>query len=657
MHISDALIEQSKYFRSIQDDLMKMVSCATAELCEPAFSEESAKLMSSSSITASATLSFTDDEDLSSSSSISNVSTSAKELSGTSGGIDTGDDTGENGSTKRSILETLLHTHKQQDECRQMDEKISNNNVNNNVNNNNNEISEHCGRQPLNSPTILSENALDDVDTTQLPAEIVCDTTTSAAMTPPPSIENHSKTVDVQQLYDSNAIIEHSVDLNENNSITGMCENSTSSDKTSSGRRLDNVSQSDLIVFGNDEDGLVDDDVREVRDDNDETADSVEQNDLGKQVQIESSNNLINQIDVVLKEEEPVSDVYENAVEAMDHNVIDNVRSLAESSASATHKETTKEPLEPTKSSPTPVEAEFGDRNSTTAIIITGSASSDITGVVSSTSSMPSITSVEEIPLTTENLKTLEHNSATGCQLSKSLDASDSSDHHLNHTNLHHHLSRQYNQSVLESAPERSFSLESLNSETSVDSNDSKSSIKLAEIKFSKNGTLERQQQQAANSVISPVPHSQQTGLQVLVLWNNRITRSSATPISKLVAATTTLDILNVGRNVLSNEFLSNVKQSLKANTSLTSLGLQSAHLTCAGIKTLAEILEFGGNATLQRIDVRDNHLQVAGLTALNDVLKSNKTVTRVDLDDVPRRAYVSTFLCLKLFILYSTTS
>lgn len=649
LHISEALIEQSKYFRSIQDDLIKIVSCATAELMEPTFPDDSVKLLSSSSNTASA--SFTDDEDLSSASSLSNASASAsvvEELSGTSGGTDTGDDTGENGSTKRSILETLLHTHKQQDECRQMDEKISNNNLNNNVNNNNNEISEDCARQALNSPTILSENALDDVETTK-PTEIVCDTTTSATMTPPPSIENHSKTVDVQLLFESNAIIEHSVDLNENNSITGTCENSTSSDKTSSGRRLDNVSQSDLIVFENDDDVLVDDDVREVRDDNDDTVNSVEQNDLGKQVQIESSNNLINQSDDVLKEEEPVSDVYENAVEAMDHNVIDNIRSLAECSESAMHKESTIEPLEAAKSSPTPVEAQFGD--STTAMIITGSTSSDVTGLVSSTSSMPSITSVAEIPLTTENLKTLEHNSGSVCQLSKSLDASDGSDLHLNHSNLHHHLNRPYNQSVLESAPERSFSLESLNSETSVDSNDSKSSLKLAEIKFSKNGTLERQQQQAANSVISPVPHSQQTGLQCLVLWNNRITRSSASPISKMVAATTTLDILNVGRNVLSNEFLSNVKQSLKANTSLTSLGLQSAHLTCAGIKTLAEILEFGGNATLQRIDVRDNHLQVAGLTALNDVLKSNNTVTRVDLDDVPRRAYVSIFQCLKFVI------
>lgn len=195
-----------------------------------------------------------------------------------------------------------------------------------------------------------------------------------------------------------------------------------------------------------------------------------------------------------------------------------------------------------------------------------------------------------------------------------------------------------YNTSIV---PERSFSSESLNSETSIESNDSKSSIKLAEAKFSKNGTLERQ----SNTTITIAPSiTTPNGLQVLMLWNNHITRDSAQSISKLLAATTTLEILNVGKNVLSNDFVTNIKASLKANTSLTSLGLQSVHLSNDGVKTLSEILDFGGNVTLQRVDLRDNNLQVSGLTSLNEVLKSNKSITRIDLDDVPRRAYVSFF-------------
>lgn len=201
-------------------------------------------------------------------------------------------------------------------------------------------------------------------------------------------------------------------------------------------------------------------------------------------------------------------------------------------------------------------------------------------------------------------------------------------------------------------APERSFSSESLNSETSIESNDSKSSIKLTAAKFSKNGTLERQ---SNSGTINHLPTTNPCGLQVLMLWNNNITRESAHTISDLLSTTTTLEILNVGKNVLSNDFITNIKTSLKSNTCLTSLGLQSAHLSNDGIKTLSEILDFGGNVTLQRVDLRDNNLQVSGLGALNEVLKSNKSITRIDLDDVPRRT-VSTYYTyiLKYKVVYT---
>lgn len=182
--------------------------------------------------------------------------------------------------------------------------------------------------------------------------------------------------------------------------------------------------------------------------------------------------------------------------------------------------------------------------------------------------------------------------------------------------------------------PERSFSSESLNSLTSIDSNDSKSSIRIMEAKFAKNGTLERQQSltQFEESIKC------QTGLQVLLLWNNKITKSSSKSFSELISATTILEILNIGRNNVGNDFLLQIKPSLKANLSLTNLGLQACHLSCPGIKVLAEIIEFGGNSVLQRIDLRDNNIQSEGLEALNDALKSNKSITQIDLDDTPRK-------------------
>jgi protein phosphatase 1 regulatory subunit 37 len=61
------------------------------------------------------------------------------------------------------------------------------------------------------------------------------------------------------------------------------------------------------------------------------------------------------------------------------------------------------------------------------------------------------------------------------------------------------------------------------------------------------------------------------------------------------------------------------------------------AHLTCDGAKTLSETLDFGGNSTMQRIDLRDNNIKTTGLGAINDAMRSNKAITRIDLDDVPR--------------------
>lgn len=188
---------------------------------------------------------------------------------------------------------------------------------------------------------------------------------------------------------------------------------------------------------------------------------------------------------------------------------------------------------------------------------------------------------------------------------------------------------------------ERSFSSESLNSETSVDSNDSKSSLKIIQSKFAaRNGTLERQQSIANREALQAeqFPPAVPCGLQVLVLWNNEITRHSANTFADLIENTSTLEILNVGCNLLCNEFVGSIKSSLKANNSLTNLGLQGAHLSDNGAKVMAEVIEFGGNSTLQRIDMRNNNILATGLDHLNEALKSNKTVTRIDLDDVPRR-------------------
>lgn len=185
-------------------------------------------------------------------------------------------------------------------------------------------------------------------------------------------------------------------------------------------------------------------------------------------------------------------------------------------------------------------------------------------------------------------------------------------------------------------SPERSFSSESLCSETSIESNDSKSSIRLIETKFNnRNGTLERQSSQLPRSPVGG--EKQTTGLQVLILWNNNLTRKCSPSAADLLESTEHLQIINFGQNPIGNEFLFDIKSSIKQNKSLTSLGLQATHMTCDGLKFLSEALQFGGNSTLQRIDLRNNELSVVGLSSLSEALKSNKNIIRVDLEETPK--------------------
>lgn len=57
-------------------------------------------------------------------------------------------------------------------------------------------------------------------------------------------------------------------------------------------------------------------------------------------------------------------------------------------------------------------------------------------------------------------------------------------------------------------------------------------------------------------------------------------------------ALSKTLETLNIGQNMLTDEALRIVKESLKQNRILLQLGMQSTELTCEGIITLAEIME-----------------------------------------------------------------
>lgn len=190
-----------------------------------------------------------------------------------------------------------------------------------------------------------------------------------------------------------------------------------------------------------------------------------------------------------------------------------------------------------------------------------------------------------------------------------------------------------------QSTRNRSQSSDSLCSENSLDSSASATDAPLAE-KLTKNDTLSRRQlgMDATIETVNRAP----SGLKALALWSNNLTKDCGGCISDLLSRTTSLELLNIGKNCLSNDFVTTIKDSLIKNQTLTTLGLQSAHLSAKGIETLASILTFGGNSKLQRIDIRDNKLEAESLNIIAEVLKSNKTITQIDINDEPKRLTVS---------------
>lgn len=185
---------------------------------------------------------------------------------------------------------------------------------------------------------------------------------------------------------------------------------------------------------------------------------------------------------------------------------------------------------------------------------------------------------------------------------------------------------------------ERSFSSESLCSETSIESNDSKSSIRLIENKFNnRNGTLERQTAQVYLTSPFIIDEKQPTGLQVLILWNNNITSKSSSSAFDMFESADFLEIANFGQNPIGDEFLIDTKAAIKGNKSLMSIGLQATGMSNVGLKCIAEIIDNDGNMSLQRIDLRNNEFTAPSLMALFDALRSNRSLIRIDIDDSPK--------------------
>ncbi|XP_063630964.1 uncharacterized protein LOC134802308 isoform X2 [Cydia splendana] len=116
-------------------------------------------------------------------------------------------------------------------------------------------------------------------------------------------------------------------------------------------------------------------------------------------------------------------------------------------------------------------------------------------------------------------------------------------------------------------------------------------------------------------------------GLAFLVLWNNQLTRNAAHHLARMVVASKSLCVLNVGRNAIGAAAV-----RVAGVGALLSLGLQGARILADAAPLLQQALQ--QDTHLQRIDLRDNRLGAEGLQAIITAMQTNTTLTQVDLDD-----------------------
>jgi Ran GTPase-activating protein (RanGAP) involved in mRNA processing and transport len=122
------------------------------------------------------------------------------------------------------------------------------------------------------------------------------------------------------------------------------------------------------------------------------------------------------------------------------------------------------------------------------------------------------------------------------------------------------------------------------------------------------------------------------TALTTLELWNNRLGNASAQSLAEALKTNAALTTLHLGTNQIGEEGAQALADALKTNAALTTLHLGTNQIGEAGVQALTEALKT--NTVLTSLDLSDNRLGDAGVQALTEALKTNTVLTSLDLSD-----------------------
>lgn len=129
-------------------------------------------------------------------------------------------------------------------------------------------------------------------------------------------------------------------------------------------------------------------------------------------------------------------------------------------------------------------------------------------------------------------------------------------------------------------------------------------------------------------------------GLVSINLSNNHISHNGIMHLGKSLAGFRNLAMLNISNNSITDDGIHHLKPGLMASQTLKNLGLQNSKITCEGAVALAEVI--ADTKYIIDINLKENPIKVAGLMALSKSVKHNSLLQVLELDSASIKDFVS---------------
>ena len=119
--------------------------------------------------------------------------------------------------------------------------------------------------------------------------------------------------------------------------------------------------------------------------------------------------------------------------------------------------------------------------------------------------------------------------------------------------------------------------------------------------------------------------------LTSIQLSKMEVTSKSAEKVAKVIECNEILEDLDISHNLLGNDGVCVIGNSLKCNKTLQMLNISKNDISSDGAKKLAEALVDKGNCKLKKLNISENNISGAGIVAILDI---NSTLEELDVSN-----------------------